>query len=134
MNYAGLAGAVAGISLLATAAIAQDATGLWQTAPGDNGGFLHVQIAPCGAALCGTIRTAFAADLSVSADYAHVGKPIIWDMAPDGPAAWSGGRIWAPDRDKTYRSKMSVSGDQLSVSGCIAGGLICRSQTWVRVR
>lgn len=115
-------------------ASAQDAAGLWQTEPGDTGGFLHVAVAPCGAKICGTIQTAFGADRKPIANYEHQGKPIIWDMDGNAADGWSGGRIWAPDRDKTYRSKMELSGDRLIVSGCVAGGLICRSQNWVRVR
>ena len=122
------------LALVAPSAQAQDAGGIWQTEPGDTGGFLHVTIAPCADKVCGTIRTAFNADGSVVGDYAHIGKPLIWDMTADGSDAWSGGKIWAPDRDKTYRSKMSLSGSQLKVSGCVAGGLICRSQNWVRVQ
>ncbi|MEO0924159.1 MAG: DUF2147 domain-containing protein, partial [Pseudomonadota bacterium] len=38
----------------------------------------------------------------------------------------------APDRDKVYKSKMSLSGNALKVSGCVA--VICRSQNWVRVK
>ena len=52
-------------------------------------------------------------------------------MAADGGGKYSGGKIWAPDRDKTYRSKMELSGDRLKVSGCV--GPICRGQTWARV-
>lgn len=126
--------AVAVLSALATGAVAQDVNGIWQTEPGDTGGFLHITIAPCGDKTCGTIRTAFDGDQAVVADYAHLGKPIIWDMTADGSGAWSSGKIWAPDRDKTYRSKMSLSGNTLKVSGCVAGGLICRSQNWVRVK
>ena len=53
----------------------------------------------------------------------------------DGEGSWSSGTIWAPDRDKTYRAKMEMlSADQMKVSGCVAGGLICRGQTWLRVK
>ena len=61
-----------------------------------------------------------------------VGKRMIWDMAAKGDGSYSGGRIWAPDRDKVYKSKMQLDGNTLSVSGCVA--VICRSQTWTRVR
>ena len=119
---------------LTSAAHAQDVNGIWQTEPGDTGGFLHVTIAPCGDKTCGTIRTAFDGNQAVVTDYEHLGKPIIWDMTSNGNGAWSSGKIWAPDRDKTYRSKMALSGNALKVSGCVAGGLICRSQNWVRVK
>ncbi len=116
------------------AAFAQDVSGTWQTEPGDTGGFLHVALAPCGDKICGTIATAFNADRTVVADYQHKGKKMIWDMTQRSAGSWNKGKIWAPDSDKTYRSKMSLSGNRLKVSGCVAGGLICRSQNWVRVQ
>ncbi|MGX9179572.1 DUF2147 domain-containing protein [Mesorhizobium sp. BHbdii] len=40
------------------------------------------------------------------------------------------GTITDPETDKTYSGKASVSGASLKMSGCVLGGLICRSQTW----
>ncbi|QPC94000.1 DUF2147 domain-containing protein [Mesorhizobium sp. INR15] len=40
------------------------------------------------------------------------------------------GTITDPDTDKTYSGKASVSGTSLKMSGCVLGGLICKSQTW----
>lgn len=116
----------------ATTASAQDISGIWQTEPGDTGGFLHVSIQPCGDKICGQITRAFEKNLNVVDGYEHGGKPIIWDMAQDGDGKWSGGKIWAPDRDKTYNSKMELSGADLKVSGCLL--VVCRSQTWRKVQ
>jgi len=117
---------------IAGAAGAQDLSGIWQTEPGDTGGFLHVSIAPCGDKVCGTINRAFDKDLQVVEGYEHAGKPIIWDMASSGSGSWSDGKIWAPDRDKTYNSKMELDGNILKVSGCVL--VICRSQNWQKVQ
>ncbi|MEL6467743.1 MAG: DUF2147 domain-containing protein [Pseudomonadota bacterium] len=107
-------------------AAAEPATGTWKTESGDGGAFLHVDIAPCGSNICGTIVKVVNSD-----DTSSVGKPIIWDMQAKGNGSYSGGKIWAPDTDKTYRSKMSLNGNALKVSGCV--GPICRGQTWTRV-
>ncbi|AZN98989.1 DUF2147 domain-containing protein [Mesorhizobium sp. M9A.F.Ca.ET.002.03.1.2] len=40
------------------------------------------------------------------------------------------GTITDPETDKTYSGKASVSGASLKMSGCVLGGLICKSQTW----
>lgn len=117
---------------LSTTANAQDLSGVWQTEAGDTGGFLHVTIAPCADKICGTINRAFDANREAVANYEHAGKPIIWDMSSDGTGSWSGGKIWAPDRDKTYNSKMELSGNILKVSGCVL--VICRSQSWQKVQ
>ncbi len=53
-------------------------------------------------------------------------------MVAQGDGAYGDGKIWSPDRDKTYNSKMQLSGDALQVSGCVFG--ICRDGgTWQRV-
>ena len=118
------------VLLGASAALAEPVLGRWQTEPGDDGAYAHVRIYECGAAICGVLERAFdASGTRVEAD--AVGKRMIWDMAPEGGGAYRGGRIWAPDRDKVYRSKMDLSGDSLTVSGCV--GPLCRGQTWRRI-
>jgi uncharacterized protein (DUF2147 family) len=117
----------------AGAGAADPVDGMWKTAPGDTGGYLHVSIGPCGSNICGTIKAAYKKDGSLTSDYEHLGKRLIWDMNVDGDGYYSGGKIWAPDTDKTYKSKMALSGGKLEVKGCVAGGLICRGQDWSRV-
>lgn len=121
------------LGLTASIASADNASGTWKTETGDTGGYLHVSIAPCGAALCGTIAKAFDPSGASSNEYEHLGKKMIWDMQANGDGSYSSGKIWAPDKDKTYKSKMSLNGNQLTVKGCVAGGAICRGQTWSRV-
>ena len=55
-------------------------------------------------------------------------------MQPAGDGSYAGGTITDPQAGRTYRAKMALAGDALKVSGCVAGGLLCRSQTWARVR
>lgn len=117
----------------AGAAMADPVEGLWKTKPDDHGNFGHVKIAPCGAALCGVLVEAFdSAGARRESD--NIGKQIVWDMVAEGDGAYAGGQVWAPDRDKTYDAKMSLSGGTLAVSGCVMGGMICRSQDWTRVK
>lgn len=123
-------GALAGLAL-AGAALADPVEGTWQTKPDDNGNFGHVEMAQCGAHLCGTITKAYDSS-GAAVSSANIGKKIVWDMSPKGDGTYGGGKIWAPDRDKTYKSKMALSGDALKVEGCVLG--ICRGQTWARVQ
>ncbi len=125
-------GAALGLGL-AGAALADPVDGTWKTAEGEDGGYLHVSIAACGSAICGTIVSAYDADGAGSPDYEHLGKKLLWDMNAEGGGAYGGGKIWAPDSGKTYKSKMSLSGSTLEVKGCVAGGMICRGQNWKRV-
>lgn len=122
----------AGLALVAGAALADPVEGVWQTKKDDNGNFGFVQIAPCGPAFCGTLIKAFGAD-GKEIDSPNVGKRIVWDMVayPDG--LYDDGKIWSPDRDKTYNGDMTLAGDSLSVRGCVLG--ICRDGgTWKRVK
>ncbi|GAB4287511.1 MAG: DUF2147 domain-containing protein [Roseovarius sp.] len=116
----------------AGAATADPVEGLWRTEPGDTGGYVQVEIHPCGPAFCGTIRKAISKDGRERTDYEHLGKLMLWDMQPRGAGAYGGGKIWAPDRNKTYSSKMQLNGDRLTVKGCVA--VFCRAQTWTRLR
>lgn len=120
----------AGLALAASAAAADPIEGVWQTQP-DEGAFAHVTIAPCGGAYCGTITRAF----KDQAEYAspNVGRQIVIDMAPQGGGNYQG-RVWRPANDRIYAGKASVSGNRMSLSGCVAGGLLCKSQTWVKVQ
>lgn len=122
---------VLAFGLMAGTAIADPVEGVWQTKPDDNGNFGHIEMASCGANVCGTITKAYdGAGSPVSS--ANIGKKIVWDMTPKGDGTYSGGKIWAPDRDKTYKSKMALNGDTLKVEGCVIG--ICRGQVWARVQ
>jgi len=113
-------------------AAADPVLGTWQTPKDDNGKYGHVQVKPCGSAVCGTLVQSFNADGSSYASE-NVGKRIIWDMKANGGGAYSGGKVWTPDRDKTYNAKMALSGNSLKVSGCILG--ICRDGgAWKRVK
>ncbi|MEO0357220.1 MAG: DUF2147 domain-containing protein [Pseudomonadota bacterium] len=124
-----LMGSVVALTLMAGVANADPALGRWQSEPGESGGYILVDIAMCGARLCGTIANVVGND-----NTSIVGRRIIENMGKNGATEYAGGTIWAPDTDKTYRSKMELlNANTLEVSGCVAGGLICRGQTWTRV-
>ncbi|MCR9114486.1 MAG: DUF2147 domain-containing protein, partial [Rhodobacteraceae bacterium] len=43
------------------------------------------------------------------------------------------GKVYSPDRGKTYKSKLVLNGKTLKVSGCVLG--ICRDGgTWQKVK
>jgi uncharacterized protein (DUF2147 family) len=42
------------------------------------------------------------------------------------------GTVIALDENKTYSGKASVNGNSMSLKGCVAGGLICKGETWAR--
>lgn len=124
-----LAPALAALMLAAPAMA--DVMAVWKTEPGDDGRFAHVQIAACGAELCGTIVETFDAD-GTARPSDFIGRQIVWGMKPAGANAWKGGKIWAPDRDRTYNSSMELNGNVLKVSGHVL--VFSRSQNWTRVQ
>ena len=115
---------------VAGAAAADPALGTWQTQP-DDGAYAHINMTPCGAAVCGTIARTF----NASGEYQspNLGKQIVINMQPDGSGKYAG-KVWRPSNNKVYIGKMTVSGNALKLSGCVAGGLICSKQTWNRIQ
>ncbi len=118
VKFAGLAIVLAA----APARAAEGAVGTWLRDSGSS----RVAIAPCGAALCG--RVVWLRDKDGPS---HVGEQIFFDMKPAGASSWTG-RAFNPEDGKTYSGKMTLSGDELVTSGCVLGGLICKSSSWSR--
>lgn len=120
----------AALIALPLAAQAGDPTGMWQTAPNDEGKFLQVFVHTCasdGAQVCGTIQQG-----GGGASQENNGKAIIWGMRTNGEDRWNRGNVWAPDSDKTYRANLTLDGNTMVVQGCVAG-IFCRSSTWTRM-
>jgi uncharacterized protein (DUF2147 family) len=107
--------AIAAMLMSAGIAHADPIEGNWKTEKGST-----AAIAPCGGGFCITLKTG-----------EHAGKKIgSFDAKGDGKYT---GLITDPANDKTYSGKASVSGKSLSLSGCVLGGLICKSQTWTKL-
>jgi uncharacterized protein (DUF2147 family) len=111
--------------LLTTApSLADEVLGTWLR---DNGA-LKVKFEPCGDAVCGNVVWLRPG----SESKAKIGQRMFFDMHPDGANSWTG-KAAAPDDGSIYSGKMSIEGATLSTSGCIVGGLICKSANWKRV-
>ncbi len=117
--------------LLAGPALADPIEGLWRTSPDDHGDIGYVRVKPCGGSYCGTLveaRNAQGAKITPNT----IGRKIVWNLTPTGKGQYEG-RIYAPDRDAEYMSRLQLKGNALAVSGCVLGGLICRNGgSWTR--
>ncbi|MAC73181.1 MAG: DUF2147 domain-containing protein [Rhodobacteraceae bacterium] len=124
--------AVFGLVFAASVVAADPIYGLWQTIPDDNGNFGHIEVQDCDGTICGVLMKSFdTAGKSIESD--NIGKRIIWNMKSKGDGKYGGGKIWSPDTDKTYASKLELVGDELKVSGCVF--IVCRDGgTWTRVK
>jgi uncharacterized protein (DUF2147 family) len=112
--------------------------GRWHT-PGDKA---IVEIAPCGAQLCGTIVAATPLPNTTTPPRdTHNPDPALRNRSiigvrllggfVQGRGNWTGGTIYNPVNGKTYRSVMALGPDgRLKVSGCVA--FICQDQIWRR--
>ena len=120
--------AAGALAFVGAAASADNVLGTWKSEPGETGGYIHVTMSQCGSKICGNIAKVVGND-----NTSIVGRQIIANMSPNGGGKYSGGTIWAPDNDKTYKSKMTLSGNSLKVEGCGLGGAVCRGQTWTRI-
>lgn len=120
------------LGLMTTGAVwaADPAVEVWQT-EADDGAYAHVKMTACGQAVCGTIQRTFNASGEYMSE--NIGKQLVISMVPDGDGTYAG-KVWRPSNNKIYTGKMSVSGNQLKLSGCVAGGLFCSAQDWTRVR
>lgn len=122
--------AIAAIFVFAAAAAqAQGISGVFRTQPNDQGQTGLVQFYACGAGFCGKLVRSFdKAGKEIASK--NTGKNIVAGMIDKGNGKFSGGTIWDPGADKTYRSKMQLDGKTLNVSGCVA--VFCRTQKWTR--
>lgn len=115
-------------------AYASGADGVWRTESNKNGGYLYVTLGPCAldkGLTCGKTTEAFNANGKEPA-YPNLGKPIVMEMKAESSGSFSGGKIWDPQSNKTYKSKMSISGNTMTVKGCI--GPICSGPKWTRIK
>ena len=123
----------AGLVLALTGAswAADPLIGTWQTTKDDNGNSGLIEVSTCGDKLCGVLIRSFDA-AGKPFKSPNQGRQIISQTVPTGNGVYKG-KVYSPDRDKTYNSKLKLTGKQLKVSGCVFG--ICRDGgTWVKVK
>ena len=107
------------LALIAATAIAGHAlaadpiVGNWTTQSGRT-----AAIAPCAGGFCVTLKTGQYAGKQIGS-LSNTGKRYV-------------GKVTDPANDKTYNGKATLSGSVLKMSGCVLGGLFCRSQKWTR--
>jgi uncharacterized protein (DUF2147 family) len=62
-----------------------------------------------------------------------IGLPLMVNLAPDGPANWSGS-LYNPRDGRTYRGSVRrLDANRLELSGCVLA-VICKRETWTRSR
>lgn len=112
-----------------SAACADPLEGVWKTQE-DEGAYAHVAIAPCGPAFCGVISRSFKDGAEFASE--NQGRQIVIDMIAAGDGSYDG-QVWRPSNNKIYVGGIELNGNSMRLAGCVAGGLICKKQTWTRV-
>ena len=115
--------------MAAGAAFADPIEGMWKTQP-DDGVYYHVNMQKCGSSFCGKFVNRFEDGQDTGGSM--IGKNAVFDMKPSGSGTYKG-KAWKPSNDKTYAGKGQLNGDQLTMKGCVLGGIICLSQKWTRL-
>lgn len=63
----------------------------------------------------------------------HSGKVIMCGAKSQGDGSYRGS-LTSTEDGKTYTGIVTMGGNSLSLSGCVMGGLICKDETWSRVK
>jgi len=94
-----------------------------------------VVTSPCGKLLCGAIVSATAEVQQIASKAGApplIGTRLLRDYRQTGKDRWQG-TVFVPDRNESYYSTIKqIDADHLKISGCILGGLLCKSQIWQR--
>ncbi len=117
------------IGLLSGPAGAAGLTGIWATEPDAKAQTGHVQITPCGAALCGTVVRAYDSS-GRQIVTANVGKLILTNVTGQDPSY--SGRVFVPIMNSQFPVEIENKGSHLTLRACNSVG-ICRRQVWRRV-
>ena len=127
-----IAAALAAFAAQGASAQGPGVEGVWSNPKGS----VEVRTGTCGDKLCGVVVYASQqaqADARKAGAQPLIGTTLLRDYKADGTAHWSG-QVFVPDRKASYYSTIQlVDAQTLKVSGCILGGLICKSQLWHRV-
>jgi len=121
--------------VVAVPALAQGAdrsVGIWRNPQNS----VHVRSDHCGTSMCGTVVWAndkAKADAARGGTEALIGSQLFRDFRKDAHGNWRG-RVFVPDINKTFSGRIEViDANTLKGSGCLVGGIGCKSQTWTRV-
>jgi uncharacterized protein (DUF2147 family) len=127
--------ALAALAVFAGQAAAAPGTGVegvWSNPKGS----VQVKTGSCGDKLCGVVVYASPkaqADAKKAGAQPLIGTTLLRGYRANGSAQWTG-QVYIPDLQASYYSTITmIDAQTLKVSGCILGGLLCKSQLWHRV-
>jgi len=106
---------MAAATMLASGAASADPIeGSWKTQGGET-----AMVTSCGDGFCITLTTG-----------KHAGTRI-GRISAAGDGSYTGS-ITDPEDKKTYKGRAWLSGNTAKLSGCMLGGMVCKSQDWTK--
>lgn len=129
--------AAAMLTMNVNAALSAGLEGNWARPTGSS----KIRIAPCGSSLCGNlIWLRDPRKDTKNPDPAKRARPllgvrIVLGMKPTGKANQWKGKVYNAEDGKTYTGfiKLTAS-NKMHLEGCVMGGLLCKGETWTRVK
>lgn len=103
-----------------TAAYAGSPNGTWKRSNG-----AHIKVFNCGGGIGMRVVK--------SPSPKKVGKTIMCGAKKTGANKWQGSLLNLDDGQR-YSGYVKLSGNRLTLSGCVLGGLVCKNDTWSRLR
>ena len=113
---------IAAAFLIVAPALAQAASpyGTWQRSNG-----ARIKVYSCGGGI--------GMKVTKSPSPKKVGKTIMCGAKKSGANTWKGSLLNLDDGQR-YSGVVKLNGSSLSLSGCVLGGLVCKSDSWRRVK
>lgn len=133
-TWAGLGLAIAGMgaAMAAVPVRADTIHGTWENPTSD----VRVLTQPCGEELCGKVTWASdlaKRDASAGGTPNLIGTSLLRNYRQTKPGHWRG-NVFVPDLGDTYYSTIKqLDAGRIKISGCILGGLLCKSQIWRKI-
>lgn len=139
MNRTFLTLAAASLAILPTGTQAAGVGGIPAVALGtwiNPRGTVKVATGNCAGKLCGWVVWAAPqalADARAGGVTRLIGTELLQNYHAIGPRRYQG-QVFVPDMGRTFYSTIEQrDASDLKISGCILGGIICKSQTWRRI-
>ncbi|MEO1476454.1 MAG: DUF2147 domain-containing protein [Pseudomonadota bacterium] len=121
------------LAVFAVPALAED-LGVWR----NQSNSVHVEVFECGEARCGKVVWASekAKQDAVQGGTARlVGTQVLRKFREKGDSGKWKGKAFVADMNREFSgTARAVDYNTIEVKGCIAGGLICKTQIWTRVK
>ena len=90
-------------------------------------GVAHARMTPCGDKLCMTNTR-----IQNSTEGEKVGDKVIITVKQRSDDKISG-VVFDPQRNRSFNVDIKLDGDRMTMSGCVAAGLVCKSIQWTRL-